>query len=110
MGRRAYGAAGWDHRNHLRDEPAAERVRHEWLESGAANSVNLGEAMYMEMRPRGTQGAGSAIEKARRELAAFDPDWKLVVSAAETRADGRPITGTTAAFGERPRPVYAEGF
>ncbi len=74
---------------HLRDEPAAERVRQAWLKSGAAMcSVNLGEALYMEMRARGTQDAGSTIEAARRELIVIDPDWKLVTSAAKVKAQG----------------------
>lgn len=61
---------------HLRDEPAAARVREGWLDVGAAMcSVNLGEALYLEMRARGAGGAGDAIERARRELTVIDPDW-----------------------------------
>ena len=42
----------------------------------------------MEMRARGTQGAGDIIEDARHELIVIDPDWKLVVSAAKVKARG----------------------
>ena len=74
---------------HLRDEPAAARVREGWLDSGAAMcSVNLGEALYLEMRARGAGGAGDAIERARRELTVIDPDWELVSVAAEVKARG----------------------
>lgn len=52
------------------------------------SSVNLGEALYMEMRVRGTQDAGSSIEEARRELIVVNPDWKLVVAAAKVKARG----------------------
>ena len=74
---------------HLRDEPAAERVRQEWLEAGAAMcSVNLGEALYLEMRARGVQGVGDTIEDARRELNVIDPDWELVRAAAKVKTGG----------------------
>jgi predicted nucleic acid-binding protein len=74
---------------HLRDEPAGARVREGWLDSGAAMcSVNLGEALYLEMRAGGAGGAGNAIEHARRELTVVDPDWKLVSAAAEVKARG----------------------
>ncbi len=74
---------------HLRDEDAAERVRKAWLEKGAAMcSVNLGEALYMEMRARGMRDAGGVIEAARRELTVIDPDWQLVESAAKVKAGG----------------------
>lgn len=74
---------------HLRDEPAAERVREEWLEGGAAMcSVNLGEALYLEMRVRGIEGANGTIERVRRELIVLDPDWELVRAAAEVKAGG----------------------
>ncbi len=74
---------------HLRDEPAAERVRHEWISGGAAMcSVNLGEALYLEMRVRGVNGAGNTIEGVRQELAVIDPDWDLVKAAAEVKVAG----------------------
>lgn len=74
---------------HLRDEPNAERVRQAWLDGGAAMcSVNLGEALYMEMRARGTEEAGKTIEDTRRELTVIDPDWKLVTAAAKVKARG----------------------
>lgn len=74
---------------HLRDEPAAELVREQWIESDAAMcSVNLGEALYMEMRARGVSHAGETIEGVRRELVVIDPDWELVVAAAQVKARG----------------------
>jgi predicted nucleic acid-binding protein len=74
---------------HLRDEPAAERVRKEWLKAGAAMcSVNLGEALYLELRVCGATRANSAVEAARRELVVIDPDWGLVRAAAEVKAQG----------------------
>lgn len=74
---------------HLRDEAPAARIRNEWLDSGAAMcSVNLGEALYMEMRVRGLAQAGETIESARRELTVLDPDWELVVATAKVKAEG----------------------
>ena len=51
-------------------------------------SVNLGEALYMEIRVRGLAQAGETIESARRELTILDPDWDLVVAAAKVKASG----------------------
>lgn len=75
---------------HLRDEPAGARVREGWLDMGGAAmcSVNLGEALYLEMRARGAGGAGDAIGRARRELTVIDPDWELVSAAAEVKTRG----------------------
>jgi predicted nucleic acid-binding protein len=79
----------WGLMAHLRDEPAAKLVRDGWIGEGAAMcSVNLGEALYMEIRARGADDAGSTIEDARRELTVIDPDWELVVSAATVKAQG----------------------
>ena len=73
----------------LRDEPAAELVRKAWLQRGAAMcSVNLGEVLYSEMRARGSEEAGNAIEAARSELTVIDPDWDLVRRAVEAKAPG----------------------
>jgi predicted nucleic acid-binding protein len=74
---------------HLRDEAAAEQVRKEWIERGAAMcSVNLGEALYLEMRVRGPDNADDTIEEARRELNVIHPDWELVIAAAKIKATG----------------------
>ncbi|HEX5762022.1 MAG TPA: type II toxin-antitoxin system VapC family toxin [Solirubrobacterales bacterium] len=74
---------------HLRDEPSAAAIRDEWLDSGAAMcSVNLGEALYMEIRVCGPAQAGQTVENARRELTVLDPDWDLVVMAAKVKASG----------------------
>lgn len=79
----------WGLLAHLRDEPAAEVVRDGWLNEGAAMcSVNLGEALYMEIRVRGGRDAGGTIADARRELTVIDPDWELVVAAAKIKAKG----------------------
>lgn len=79
----------WAVMAHLRDEPAAERVREAWIAQGAAMcSVNLGEALYLEMRARGLQGGGETIETARRELRVIDPDWQLVRDAAAIKSGG----------------------
>jgi predicted nucleic acid-binding protein len=74
---------------HLRDEKAAESVRKEWIERGAAMcSINLGEALYLEMRVRGPGNADNTIEDVRRELDVIHPDWELVAAAAEVKAGG----------------------
>jgi predicted nucleic acid-binding protein len=74
---------------HLRDEAAAEQVRKEWIKRGAAMcSVNLGEALYLEMRVRGPDNGDETIEEARRELDVIHPDWKLVAAAAKVKASG----------------------
>lgn len=75
---------------HLRDEAAAEQVRQEWIEQGAAMcSVNLGEALYLEMRVRGPDSADETIEKVRQELSVIHPNWELVTAAAKVKASGR---------------------
>lgn len=51
-------------------------------------SVNLGEALYLEMRVRGTGAADSTIEEVRRELTVIHPDWGLVTAAAKVKAGG----------------------
>jgi predicted nucleic acid-binding protein len=74
---------------HLRNEAAAEPVRSGWIEQGAAMcSVNLGEALYLELRVRGVENAGHTIEQVRRELEVIHPDWELVTAAAKIKASG----------------------
>lgn len=59
---------------YLRDEPAAERIERAWLAQDAAIcSLNLGEALYIQIRERGTQNARAGIESARVRLAVIDP-------------------------------------
>ena len=56
-------------------------------------SVNLGEALYLEMRVRGVDNAGHTIEQVRRELEVIHPDWELVAAAAspsQTRSASPP--------------------
>jgi predicted nucleic acid-binding protein len=74
---------------HLRNEAAAEQVRKEWIERGAVMcSVNLGEALYLEMRVRGPDNADDTIERVRREIDVIHPDWELVIAAAKIKASG----------------------
>jgi predicted nucleic acid-binding protein len=74
---------------HLRDEPAGKQVREEWVERGAAMcSVNLGEALYLEMRVLGPGRADYAIDRVCRELTVIDPDWALVSAAARVKVAG----------------------
>jgi predicted nucleic acid-binding protein len=74
---------------HLRDESAGAAVRQGWVDHGAAMcSVNLGEALYLEIRARGKGDAGETIEAARRELTVIDTDWRLVTVAAGVKALG----------------------
>lgn len=74
---------------HLRNEAAAEQVRKEWIERGAAMcSVNLGEALCLEMRVRGPENADDTIEEVRREINVIHPDWELVIAAAKIKASG----------------------
>ena len=74
---------------YLRDEPAAERIQRAWLAQGAAIcSLNLGEALYIQIRERGAQDAGAGIESARARLAVLDPDWPLIAAAAAIEARG----------------------
>lgn len=51
-------------------------------------SVNLGEALYLEMRALGPGGAGNTIDQVRRELKMIDPDWDLVSAAARVKVTG----------------------
>lgn len=74
---------------HHRNEAAAEPVQSERIEQGAAMcSINLGEALYLEMRVRGSENADGTIERVRKELDVVHPDWGLVTAAAKTEASG----------------------
>jgi predicted nucleic acid-binding protein len=74
---------------YLRDEPAAERVEAEWLESGAAIcTINLGEALYIRIRERDKGTARGEIRVVRRRAEVVEVDWKLVRAAAEIKAGG----------------------
>ena len=73
----------------LKDEPAAARVERAWLdETPVMCSLNLGEALYMQIRAAGEKPGRAAIEKARAELDVVDPDWRLVGGAAAIKASG----------------------
>jgi predicted nucleic acid-binding protein len=64
-------------------------VREAWIGEGAAIcAVNLGEALYLEMRARGFDAGGETIEEARQELSVIDPDWQLVRDAAAIKSHG----------------------
>lgn len=74
---------------YLRDEPAASRIEDAWLGEGAAIcSLNLGEALYIQIRERGARDAKSGIESARARLNVVDPDWQLIGAAAEIKVRG----------------------
>ena len=73
----------------LNDEPAAERVRAAWVESGAAMcSINLGEALYLLIRAGGEKSARATIDQIRRDMETIEPDWVLVAAAAAIKAKG----------------------
>lgn len=74
---------------YLRNESASARVEQGWDSNGAAMcSVNLGEALYAEIRTSGRGAAEAAITAARRQMTLVDPDWELVSAAAEIKARG----------------------
>ncbi len=51
-------------------------------------SVNLGEVLYVLIRTDGEDSAQRAIKKVRTVLGILDPDWSLVVEAANVKAGG----------------------
>lgn len=74
---------------YLKDEPAADRIESEWLESGAAiSSINLGEVLYIRIRAIGEESARADVETIRRRLTLVEPDWSLVIAAATIKANG----------------------
>jgi len=73
----------------LKDEPAAARVEKAWLaETPVMCSLNLGEALYMQIRGHGEKAARRTIKKVRAELEIVDPDWPLVADAASIKSSG----------------------
>lgn len=74
---------------HLREEPAGAVVRSRWAGSGASIcSVNLGEVFYVMIRQHGRANATQIIDDVRRGLTVVEPDWGLVSTAAEIKAEG----------------------
>ena len=74
---------------YLKDEASANRIQTAWLKQGAAiSSINLGEVLYIRIRGDGEESALADIEKARKRLDVIDPDWPLVVAAAQIKASG----------------------
>ena len=74
---------------YLKDEPAAQRIEEEWLtRRPAVCSINLGEVLYIRIRDRGEGAAASEIATIRGSSAIVDPDWDLVVGAAQVKAAG----------------------
>ena len=74
---------------YLRDEPASERIEAEWLGGGAAIClINLGEALYMRIRERGSRAARAEVRTIRRRAEVVEADWDLVRAAAEIKAGG----------------------
>jgi predicted nucleic acid-binding protein len=74
---------------YLKDEPAADRIESEWLQSGVAiSSINLGEVLYIRTRAIGEDSARADVETIRRRLTLVEPDWSLVMDAATIKANG----------------------
>jgi predicted nucleic acid-binding protein len=74
---------------YLKDEPAADRIESEWLQSGAAiSSINLGEVLYIRIRASGEDSARADVETIRRRLTLVEPDWSQVMAAATIKANG----------------------
>jgi PIN domain nuclease of toxin-antitoxin system len=73
----------------LKQEQAASRVSAVWKDEGAAMcSVNLGEALYAEIRRVGVERSEAAIGAARADMTVVDADWKLIAAAAALKARG----------------------
>ena len=74
---------------YLKDEPSAGQIEGEWLaRKPAVCSINLGEVLYMRIRESGAKAAASDIEAVRSTATVVDPDWELVVAAAQVKARG----------------------
>jgi len=74
---------------YLKDEPAAQRIEEEWLaRRPAVCSLNLGEVLYTRIRDQGEGAAASEVAAIRRNSNIVDPDWDLVVAAAQIKAVG----------------------
>jgi predicted nucleic acid-binding protein len=74
---------------YLKDEPPAARIEAEWLsQPPAISSINLGETLYMRIRERGEKAAAADISTIRRSSLVIDPDWELVITAAQIKAGG----------------------
>jgi PIN domain nuclease of toxin-antitoxin system len=73
----------------LKQEPAASQVNTVWKDRGVAMcSVNLGEALYAEIRRVGVDRSEAAIGAARADMTVVEPDWELVSAAAARKARG----------------------
>lgn len=74
---------------YLKDERAASRIEAAWLSEGVAiSSINLGEALYIQIRDRGNKRAVADIETVRKRSKVIAADWKLVRTAAQIKAGG----------------------
>lgn len=74
---------------YLKDEPVSARIEEVWLTQGAAiSSINLGEALYIQIRDRGDKQALAAIETVRKRSKVVAADWNLVRTAAQIKAGG----------------------
>lgn len=73
----------------LKGEPAASRVEAAWIEQPVAMSaINVGEALYLRMRERGSDIAREEVRKLRSYMTVVDASWDLVSAAAEIKARG----------------------
>lgn len=73
----------------LKGEAAASRVEAVWIEQSVAMSaINVGEALYLRMRERGSDIAREEVRKLRSYMTVVDASWDLVSAAAEIKARG----------------------
>jgi predicted nucleic acid-binding protein len=56
--------------------------------NSAACSINVGEALYRQMRTVGSSTAREGITALREDMRIVDPDWSLVEAAAQLKARG----------------------
>lgn len=54
----------------------------------AACPINVGEALYRQMRTVGAASARSGVNDLRGDLHAVEVDWPLVEAAAKVKAEG----------------------
>lgn len=72
----------------LRGEPAGPRVRRAIEEGSVCSWINLGEALYVEVRRQGEERAASAITRLAQSMTVEAADPALVQAAARIKADG----------------------
>jgi predicted nucleic acid-binding protein len=74
---------------YVNNEPSAARIETGWRAKGAAvSSLNLGEVLYIRMRATDRERARADVAEIRSLITVIDPDWSMVVAAAEVKATG----------------------